>query len=179
MKSKLLAYLSAAALGMQPMQPLPTPAMAFGAAEIRSAALVVVECISAAAALVGGRRRWNAFWRRRPGGGMHFGGTPSRGMVMGRSAFVPGAGRFAGVPFAGQRFGVNRFNNFAFRRNAFFFRNRFFFRHHHHFRNFAFVGAGFGLGLWPYYGYGGCWQQVWTGYGYQWVNVCNDYGYGY
>jgi hypothetical protein len=35
------------------------------------------------------------------------------------------------------------------------------------------------LGLWPYYGYGGCWQQVWTGYGYQWVNVCNDYGYGY
>ena len=46
-------------------------------------------------------------------------------------------------------------------------------------RNFAFVGAGLGLGLWPYYGYGGCWQQVWTGYGYQWVNVCNDYGYGY
>ena len=89
---------------------------------------------------------------------------PSRGMVTGRSAFVPGAGRFAG------RFGVNRFNNFAFRRNAFFF------RHHHHFRNFAFVGAGLGLGLWPYYGYGGCWQQVWTG---QWVNVCNDYGYGY
>jgi hypothetical protein len=31
---------------------------------------------------------------------------------------LPGAGRFAVAPFAGQRFGVNRFNNFAFRRST-------------------------------------------------------------
>jgi hypothetical protein len=68
---------------------------------------------------------------------------------------------------------MNRFNNFAFR-------NRFFFRHHR-FRNFAFFGAGVGLGLRPYYyGYDGCWQPVWTGYGYRLVNVCyRNYGYGY
>ena len=112
-----------------------------------------------------------------PGGGAFRGG-----MVTGRSAFFPGAGRFAAAPFAGRRFAVNRFNNFAFR-HPFFFRNRFFFQHHpfffhhHHFRNFAFFGAPFAVGWgWPYY-YDGCWQQVWTGYGYQWVNVC--YGYGY
>jgi hypothetical protein len=107
------------------------------------------------------------------GGGMHFGGGGFAGggfrggMVMGRSAFVPGAGRFAATPFAHQRFAVNR---------SFAFRNRFFFRHNPHFRNFLFVGA---LG-WPYYsdyGYSGCWQQVWTGYGWQWANLCYDYGY--
>jgi hypothetical protein len=108
---------------------------------------------------------------------MHFGGMPSRGMVTGRSAFVPGAGRFAGAPFAGQRFFGSRFNNFASRNHHFFFR-------HHHFRNFAFFGAPFAVGWgWPYYyddaSYGGCWQQAWTGYGWQWVNVCNNYGYGY
>jgi hypothetical protein len=135
MKSKSLAYLSAAALGAAIT--IATPAMAF----------------HGGGGFGGGGMHFGGV----PGGGMHFGGMPGRGMVTGRSAFVPGAGRFAGAPFAGQRFGVNRFNNFAFRRNAFFF------RHHHHFRNFAFVGAGLGLGFWPYYGYGGCWQQVWTG----------------
>jgi hypothetical protein len=110
------------------------------------------------------------------GGGMRFGGGGLAGggfrggMVTGRSAFVPGTGRFAGAPFASQRFGANRFNNFAFR-------NRFFIRHHH-FRNFAFFGVPFAVGY--AYGYGGCWRQVWTGYGWQWVNVCSDYGsYGY
>ncbi|HWX14678.1 MAG TPA: hypothetical protein VNY06_07490 [Methylocella sp.] len=116
-------------------------------------------------------------------GGPHFGGGGFRGgMVTGRSVFVPGAGRFAGAPFAGQRFAVNRFNNFAFRNrfNNFAFRNRFFFRHHH-FRNFAFFGAPFAVGWgWPYsydYGYGECWRQVWTGYGYNWANLCYNYGY--
>src|ERR1700730_10895649 len=109
------------------------------------------------------------------GGGMHFGGAvPFRGggfrggMVTGRSVFVPGGNRFVGTPFAGQVFGVNRFNNFAFRHNAFFFR-------HHHFRNFAFFGVPFAVGY--DYGYGGCWRQVWTGYGWQWENVGYDYGY--
>ena len=60
--------------------------------------------------------------------------------------------------------------------NNFAFRNRFFIRHHH-FRNFAFFGAPFAVGY--DYGYGGCWQQLWTGYGWQWVNLCNGYGYGY
>jgi hypothetical protein len=101
-----------------------------------------------------------------PGGGMRFGGMPARGMFMGRSAFFPGAGRFA-APFAGRRLAVNRFNN------PFFFHNRFFPFRHRFFRNhFFFAGVPFGVGY-----YGGCWRQVWTGYGYQWVNVC--YGYGY
>jgi hypothetical protein len=86
-------------------------------------------------------------------------------------------------PFAGQRFAVNRFNNFGFRNrfNNFALRNRFFFRHHH-FRNFAFFGAPFfEYGAWPYdydyAAYGGCWRQVWTSYDWQWVNVCNGYDY--
>jgi hypothetical protein len=118
------------------------------------------------------------------GGGFHggFGGfrggfvgfhSAFRGpMIMGRSASVPGAGRFA-APFAGRSFAANRFNSrfFPFRHR--FFRN-----------NFFFAGVPFGVGWgWPYYGYdygyGGCWQQVWTGYGYRWVNACYDYGYGY
>jgi hypothetical protein len=157
MKSKSLAYHSAAALGAAIT--IATPAMAFhGGGGFGGGGMHF-----GGGGFGGGGMHFGGV----PGGGMHFGGMPNRGMVTGRSAFVPGAGRFAG------RFGVNRFNNFAFRRNAFFF------RHHHHFHNFAFVGAGLGLGLWPYYGYGGCWQQVWTGYEYQWVNVCNDYGYGY
>src|SRR5438094_410199 len=49
----------------------------------------------------------------------HFGGGFRGGMVTGRSAFVPGAGRFARAPFVGRRVAVNRFNNFAFR-NRFF-----------------------------------------------------------
>jgi hypothetical protein len=97
------------------------------------------------------------------GGGMHFGGGGFRGgMVTARSAFVPGGNRFAGAPFAGQRFGANRFNNFV----------------HHHFRNFAFFGAPFVAG---YAAYGDwCWRQIGTPYGSQWTNVCYDYGnYGY
>jgi hypothetical protein len=111
---------------------------------------------------------------------MHFGGLPTRGMSMGRSAFVPGAGRFAGVPFGGWRFAVSRFNNPFFFRNRFFFHSRFFpFRHRFFRNNFFFAGAPFAAGLgWPYY-YEGCWQQVWTGYGCQWVNVCSAYSYGY
>jgi hypothetical protein len=97
-------------------------------------------------------------------------------MFMGRSAFIPGAGRFAAAPFAGRRLAVNRFNN------PFFFRNRFFFRHRFFRNNFFFVGAPFGVGWgWPYYGYDygydGCWRQVWTGYGYQWINICYNYAY--
>jgi len=109
------------------------------------------------------------------GGGMHFSGMASRGMIMGRSAFVPGAGRFAPSPFAGRRFAGDRSNNFALR-DPFSLRNRFFFRHHPRFRNFALLA---GLD-WPYYypyAYDGCWQQVWTEYGGQWVDAC--YGYGY
>jgi len=103
----------------------------------------------------------------RGGGVSGFRGGFHGPMFMGRSAFVPGAGRFA-APFA-----VNRLNSrfFPFRHR--FFRN-----------NFFFAGVPFGVGWdWPYngydYGYGGCWQQVWTGSGYQWVNACSNYGYGY
>ena len=171
MKSKLFGCLSAALLGAA--LALPTPAMAFrggggfggGGMHFGGGGFGGGGMHFGGGGFGGGGMHFGGM----PGGGMRFGGMPGRGMVMGRSALVPGAGRFATTPFAGRRFGVNRFNNFAFRRNAFFF------RHHHHFRNFAFAGAGLGLG----YGYGGCWQQVWTGYGYQWVNVCNDYGDGY
>ncbi len=129
------------------------------------------------------------------GGGMHFGGGGfggggmrfsgggfagsgfRRGLVTGRSVFVPGGNRFAAAPFAGQRFAGSRFNHFAFR-------NRFF-AGRHRFRNFAFFGAPFAVGRgWPcdydYAAYSGCWRQAWTSYGWQWVNVCNDYdNYGY
>jgi hypothetical protein len=78
--------------------------------------------------------------------------------MTGRSVFVPGGGRVAGAPLAGQRQ---------------FLPNRFFFGHHH-FRNFVFVA---GQGWIPYdydypYSYGGCWQQVLTGDGWQWTNAC-------
>lgn len=161
MKSKLLGYLSVAVLGAAIA--LPTPAMAFrgggGFGGMHGG-------------FGGGGMHFGGGFG---GGGMRFGGGGFAGsgfrggMVTGRSAFVPRAGRFAGAPFASQRFGVNKFNNFAFR-------NRFFIRHHH-FRNFAFFGAPFAVGY--DYGYGGCWQQLWTGYGWQWVNICNGYGYGY
>jgi hypothetical protein len=177
MKSKLLGYLSAAVLGAAIA--LPTPAMAFrgggGFGGMHGG-------------FGGGGMHFGGGFG---GGGMRFGGGGFAGggfrggMVTGRSVFVPGGNRFAAAPFAGQRFAVNRFNNFGVRNrfNNFALRDRFFFRHHH-FRNFAFFGAPFfGFGAWPYYydyaANGGCWRQVWTGYGLQWVNVCNDYGYGY
>jgi hypothetical protein len=170
MKSKLLGCLFATILGTTIA--LATPAMAFRGGSGFG---------GMHGGFGGGGMHFGAFgsggmhFGGMPGGGMRFGGMP-RGVITGRSVFVPGGNRFVGAPFARQRFGFNRFNNFAFRRNAFFFRNRFFFRHHH-FRNFAFFGAPFAVGWgWPYY-YDGCWQQVWTGYGYQWGNVC--YGYGY
>jgi hypothetical protein len=159
MKSKLLGCLCAAVLAA--VSALPTPAMAFrgggGFGGMHGG-------------FGGGGMHFGGGFG---GGGMHFGGFPGGGfhggMVTGRSAFVPGAGRFAGASFAGQRFSGNRFNNFAFQ-------NRIFFRHNH-FRNFAFFGAPFAVGY--DYGYGGCWQQVWTNYGWQGVNLCNGYGYGY
>jgi hypothetical protein len=166
MKSKPLAYLSAAVLGAAIATA--TPAMAFRGGGVGGGGMHF------------GGGGFGGMHGGFSGGGMHFGGAMPfsgggfrGGMVTGRSVFVPGAGRFAGAPFAGQRLGFNRFNNFAFQRNPFFFRN-------HHFRNFVFVGAPFAWGRgWPYYGYGynGCWQQVWTGYGYQWVNACYNYGY--
>jgi hypothetical protein len=123
------------------------------------------------------------------GGGFHggFGGGGFRGgMVTGRSVFVPGGNRFAGAPFAGRHFAINRFNNPFFFRNRFFLHNRFFpFRHRFFRNNFFFVGAPFfGFGAWPYYydyaAYDGCWRRIWTGYGWQWTNICYDYGnYGY
>src|SRR5664279_2275060 len=100
MKSKLLGCLSAAMLGA--VFALPTPAMAFrgggGLGGMHGG-------------FGGGGMHFDGGFG---GGGMHFGGFPG-GMVTGRSAFVPGAGRFAGAPFVGQRFSGNRFNNFAFR----------------------------------------------------------------
>ena len=73
MKSKSLAYLSATALGAAIT--IATPAMAFHG---------------------GGFGGGGMHFGGVPGGGMHFGGMPSRGIVTGQSAFVPGAGRFAG-----------------------------------------------------------------------------------
>jgi hypothetical protein len=143
MKSKLVGCLAAAVLGAAIA--LPVPAMAFR-----------------------GGGGFGGMHGGFGGGGMHFGGGGGGGgfrggMVTGRSVFVPGGNRFIGTPFAG-----NRFNNFAFRRNAFFFRRN-------RFRNFAFVGAPFFAGYAAYGDY--CWQQTWTPYGWQWVNAC--YGYGY
>ena len=114
------------------------------------------------------------------GGGMHSVAAASLAVVSAEAwspagAYSsPGETALSAHPFAGQRFVGNRFNNFAFRRNAFFFRNRFFFRHHH-FRNFVFVGAPFLAGNAAYGDY--CWRQTWTRYGWQWVNVCYSYGY--
>jgi hypothetical protein len=154
MKSKLLGCLSAAVLGTAIA--IATPAMAFRGGGFGG--------------MHGGFGGGGMHFGGMPGGGMRFGAMPGRGMFMGRSAFIPGAGRFAAAPFAGRRLAVNRFNN------PFFFRNRFFFRHRFFRDNFFFVGVPFGVGWgWPYYS--GCWRQVWTGYGYQWINVCYDYGY--
>jgi hypothetical protein len=156
MTSKLLCCLAAAILGAALV--VATPAMAFR---------------GGFGGGFGGGFRGGGFGGFRGGlGGFH---GP---MFMGRSAFVPGTGRFA-APFAGQRFAVNRLNS------RFFFRNRFFpFRHRFVRNNLFFAGVPFGVGWdWPYYGYdygyGGCWQQVWTGYGYQWINACYNNGYGY
>src|ERR1019366_2442166 len=104
MKSKLLGYLSVAVLGAAIA--LPTPAMAFR-----------------------GGGGFGGMHGGVGGGGMHFGGGFGGGgsggglsgggfrggMVTGRSVFVPGGNRFAAAPFAGQRFAVNRFNNFGVR----------------------------------------------------------------
>jgi len=168
MKSKLLASLSAAVIGAAIS--LPNPAIAFhgggGFGGMHGG-------------FGGGGMHFGGGGFA--GTGMHFGGAPAgsfHGMVTGRSAFVPGAGRFGGGSLGGQRFAGNRFNNF--RVNNFAFRHRFFSRHHQ-FRDFAFLGAPFAVAWnWPYdYGYGGCWQQVWSGYGWQWINVCTGYNYGY
>ena len=91
MKSKPLAYLSAAALGAAIT--IATPAMAFrGGGGFGGGGMHF-----GGGGFGGGGMHFGGV----PGGGMHFGGMPSRGMVTGRSAFVPGAGRFAGAPFAG------------------------------------------------------------------------------
>jgi len=124
----------------------------------------IVSCIAAAALGAALISATPALAFRGGGGGGGFSGFHG-GMFAGRSVFVPGAGRIAGAPFAGQRIGFNRFNKFGFR---------------HRFRNFVFVGAPFGWGWdWPYYdyGYSGCWQRVWTGYGWRWVDACYNYGY--
>jgi hypothetical protein len=168
MKSKLLGCLSVAILAMT--LAVATPAIAFrgGMGGFGGGGMHIG----------GGGFGGGMHFAGIPGGGMHFAGMPARGMFMGRSAFIPGAGRFAGAPFTSRRFAVNGFNNPFFFRNRFFFHNRFFpFGHRFFHNNFIFVGAPFAVGLG--YGYGGCWQQVWTGYGYQWVNVCYNYGYGY
>jgi hypothetical protein len=181
MKSKLLCCLVAATLGVAIVAATPATAFrgGFGGGGFR-----------------GGR--FDGFH----GGefsGLH--GAVRGPMFMGRSAFVPGAGHFAHAPSADQHFFVNRadrddhfrqigrfdqddhFRHFN-RDDRFFFRNGFFFNR---FNNFAFAGAPFTVGFvgldygygygWPYYGYDGCWQQVWTDYGSQWVNVCDNNAY--
>jgi hypothetical protein len=87
MKSKSLAYLSAAALGAAIT--IATPAMAFHGGGFGGGGMHF-----GGGGFGGGGMHFGGV----PGGGMHFGGMPSRGMVTGRSAFVPGAGRFCWRP---------------------------------------------------------------------------------
>src|SRR5262245_16705542 len=130
MKSKLLSCLSAAFLGTAIA--IATPAMAFRGGGMGGGGFGGMH-----GGFGGGGMHFGGFggggmhFGGMPGGGMRFGAMPGRGMFMGRSAFIPGARRFAAPPFTGRRLAVNRFNNPFFNRfnNPFFFRNRFFFRH--------------------------------------------------
>jgi hypothetical protein len=173
MKSKLLGCLSAAVLGTAIA--VATPAMAFRGGGMGGGGFGGMHGGFGGGGIhFGGFGGGGMHFGGMPGGGMRFGAMPGRGIFMGRSAFIPGGGRFAAAPFAGRRLAVNRFNNPFFFRNRFFFHNRF--RHRFFRDNFFFVGVPFGVGWgWPYYS--GCWRQVWTGYGYQWINACYDYGY--
>ena len=140
MKTKLLVCIAAALIGTEII--IATPAIAFHGGGF------------------GGGMHGGGFG----GGGMHFGGGGFRGgMVTGRSVFVPGGTRLAGVPFTGRRFAGGA-------------HNAFFFRHHPHFRNFVFIGGPFLYDDVGYYG-DSCWQQVWAPYGWQWTNVCFGYGF--
>src|SRR5262245_36758619 len=134
MKSRILGCLAAAMLGAAVVAV--TPAMAFRGG------------------FGGGGFHGGGFGGFRGGGFGGFHGAFRGPMFMGRSAFIPGAGRFGHAPFAGRHFAANRFNNPVFSRNR-FFHNRFFpFRHRFFRNNFFFVGAPFAVGWdWPYYGY--------------------------